>query len=122
MGRSLSRDDVTARLVLLPALLFTIIFVYIFILFTFYISFSNSKILPVLDWVGIENYVKLFNLSHWHTSLKNMAIFFVLYVVISTVTGLFLAILIDINRLGEKAFRPIFLYPMAISFIVTGTA
>jgi glucose/mannose transport system permease protein len=46
----------------------------------------------------------------------------VLYIGISTAIGLLLAILIDLNKLGEVVFRPIFLYPMAISFIVTGTA
>lgn len=117
-----SRDDITARLVLLPTLILSLVFVYLFILFTIYISFSGSKILPNFEWVGFENYVRLFKLDQWYVALKNMGIFFVLYIGISTVLGLALAILIDLNRLGERLFRPIFLYPMAISFIVTGTA
>ena len=118
----LSRDDITARLVLLPTVLVSLVFVYGFIAFTIYLSFTDSKILPVMDWVGFENWARLFRLDQWYLALKNMGIFFVLYIGISTVLGLFLAILIDLNRLGEKLFRPIFLYPMAISFIVTGTA
>ena len=117
----LSRDDITARLVLLPTVLVSLVFVYGFIAFTIYLSFTDSKILPVMDWVGLENWSRLFRLDQWYLALKNMGIFFVLYIGISTVLGLFLAILIDLNRLGEKLFRPIFLYPMAISFIVTGT-
>lgn len=117
-----SRDDITARLVLLPTLILSLVFVYLFILFTIYISLSGSKILPNFEWVGFENYVRLFKLDQWYVALKNMGIFFVLYIGISTVLGLGLAILIDLNRLGERLFRPIFLYPMAISFIVTGTA
>ncbi len=112
----------TARLVLLPTLIVSLVFVYGFIAFTIYLSFTDSKILPVFDWVGLENWSRLFRLDQWYLALKNMGIFFVLYIGISTVLGLFLAILIDLNRLGEKLFRPIFLYPMAISFIVTGTA
>jgi glucose/mannose transport system permease protein len=54
--------------------------------------------------------------------MKNMLIFGVLYIGIATVLGLLLAILIDITKISERVFRPIFLYPMAISFIVTGTA
>ncbi|MDA3949982.1 MAG: sugar ABC transporter permease [Spirochaeta sp.] len=118
----LSSDDITARFVLFPALIVTLVFVYGFILFTVYLSFTGSTILPRFDWIGSRNYVRLFQLDNWYLALKNMGIFFVLYIGISTVLGLFLAILIDLNRLGEKLFRPIFLYPMAISFIVTGTA
>lgn len=118
----LTRDDVFARFALFPAVIVSLIFVYGFILFTVYISFTGSRILPEHDWVGFSNYIRLFQLSHWHVALRNMGIFFVLYVGISTVFGLFLAIIIDLHRLGEKIFRPVYLYPMAISFIVTGTA
>ena len=118
----LSRDEMTARLVLAPTVLVSFVFVYLFIAFTIYLSFTGSKVLPVFDWIGLQNWTRLFRLEQWYLVLKNMGIFFVLYIGISTVLGLFLAILIDLNRLGEKLFRPIFLYPMAISFIVTGTA
>ena len=118
----LQRDDMTARLVLLPTIIVSVVFVYSFIAFTIYLSFTGSKILPNMSWVGFENWTRLFKLDQWYLALKNMGIFFVLYIGISTALGLFLAILIDLNRLGEKLFRPIFLYPMAISFIVTGTA
>jgi len=118
----LSRDDLTARLVLLPTVVVSLVFVYGFIAFTIYLSFTDSRMMPDFDWVGLKNWARLFRLDQWFLALKNMGIFFVLYIGISTVLGLFLAILIDLNRLGEKLFRPIFLYPMAISFIVTGTA
>lgn len=118
----LSRDEMTARLVIAPTILVSFVFVYLFIAFTIYLSFTDSKILPVLDWVGFENWSRLFRFDQWYVALKNMGIFFVLYIGISTALGLLLAVLIDLNRLGEKLFRPIFLYPMAISFIVTGTA
>ncbi|MCG8477777.1 MAG: sugar ABC transporter permease [Spirochaetales bacterium] len=122
MSLRLSSDDLTARFVLFPALIVTLVFVYGFILFTIYLSFTGSTILPRFNWVGGRNYVRLFQLDNWYLALRNMGIFFVLYIGISTLLGLFLAILIDLNRLGETLFRPIFLYPMAISFIVTGTA
>lgn len=118
----ISGDDLVARLVLLPTVAVTVVFVYAFILFTIYLSFTASKILPVHTMVGFENYIKLFKLDNWYLALKNMGIFFVLYIGSSTVLGLVLAILIDLNRFGETVFRPIILYPMAISFIVTGTA
>lgn len=111
-----------AGAVLVPTVLVSMIFVYGFILFTIYLSFTDSTLLPSFNLVGVKNYVKLFQLEHWHIALKNMGIFFVLYIGLSTLLGLVLAILIDLSRLGETVFRPIFLYPMAISLIVTGTA
>lgn len=118
----ISGDDLVARSVLFPTVLLSMIFVYGFILFTIYLSFTGSKILPVFNWIGGENYTKLFALEHWNIALKNMAVFGVLYIGISTVLGLFLAILIDFSAFTERIFRPLYLYPMAISFIVTGTA
>ncbi len=115
-------DDLVARSVLAPTVILTMVFVYAFIAYTILISFTGSKMLPNFNWVGIQNYVKLFKLGNWHIALRNMLVFSILYIGICTVLGLFLAILIDLNRMGEKIFRPIFLYPMAISFIVTGTA
>lgn len=115
-------DDITARFVLAPALLLTLVFVYGFILFTVVLSFTGSTILPRFNFVGFSNYVRLFQLDGWYVALTNMGIFFVLYIAIATLLGLFLAILIDLSRFGERFFRPVFLYPMAISFIVTGTA
>jgi glucose/mannose transport system permease protein len=99
-----------------------LVFVYGFILFSVYLSFTDSRILPSFGWVGWENYDKLWRLSHWETSLINMGIFASLYIVICTCIGLGLAIFLDQKIRGEGLLRPIYLYPMALSFIVTGTA
>ena len=86
-------------------------------------SFTGSKLLPDLTtWVGLGNYARLFNHPNWWTSLKNLAIFGSLYITICSVLGLGLAILLDQKIRGEGFLRPIYLYPMALSFIVTGVA
>lgn len=110
------------KLVLAPSFAAILLFVYGFILFTTYLSFTDSKILPSFGLVGLENYVKLFGLRHWSTALTNLAIFGSLYIVLCTALGLLLAILLDQKIRGEGVLRPIYLYPMALSFIVTGTA
>ncbi len=110
------------KLVLSPSLAMVLIFVYGFILFTVYLSFTDSRILPSYGWVGWENYNKLWRLSHWEISLKNLGIYASLYIAICTAIGLTLAILLDQKIRGEGILRPIYLYPMALSFIVTGTA
>ena len=110
------------RLVLGPSFWLVLVFVYGFIIFTGYLSMTDSKMLPSYGWVGLENYKTLFGLRHWNTAIKNLAIFGILYIVISSVLGLFLAILLDQKIRAEGFIRPIYLYPMALSFIVTGTA
>ncbi|MDO5606201.1 MAG: sugar ABC transporter permease [Paracoccus sp. (in: a-proteobacteria)] len=115
-------QDWIPKLVLSPTVAAMVIFVYGFIFYTVYLSFTNSRMLPSYDLIGLENYTKLWGLSHWHTALINLAIFATLYIVISTVIGLLLAILLDQKIRGEGVLRPIYLYPMALSFIVTGTA
>ena len=110
------------RLVLAPSFLLVLLFVYGFIVYTGYLSMTDSKMLPSYGFVGLENYKKLFALRHWNTALTNLAIFGILYIVISSLLGLLLAILLDQKIRAEGLIRPIYLYPMALSFIVTGTA
>src|SRR5207302_6665939 len=76
----------------------------------------------VFDFVGFGVYARLFAIPNWSVALTNLAIFGSLYIVICTAMGLLLAILIDQRIRAEGLLRPIFLYPMALSFIVTGTA
>lgn len=115
-------QDWIPKLVLSPSIAMMLIFVYGFILFTVYLSFTGSRMLPKYDLIGIDNYVRLWGLSTWWTAITNLAIFASLYIIICTVIGLTLAILLDQKIRGEGMLRPIYLYPMALSFIVTGTA
>lgn len=115
-------QDWIPKLVLSPSLAVILVFVYGFILYTGYLSFTDSKMLPSNTLVGWQNYTKLWALSSWITAIKNLAIFSSLYIVICTLIGLTLAIFLDQKIRGEGVLRPIYLYPMALSFIVTGTA
>lgn len=110
------------KLVLAPSFAMVLLFVYGFILFTVYLSFTDSRILPSFGWVGFENYEKLFRLRHWNIAVTNLAVFAGLYIVISSLIGLMLAIFLDQKIRAEGVLRTIYLYPMALSFIVTGTA
>ncbi len=115
------RDNLP-KLVLSPSLAVVLVFVYGFILFTVYLSFTDSRILPSFGWVGWQNYERLFYLRHWNIAVCNPAIFGALYIVICCALGLGLAILLDQKIRAEGFIRTIYLYPMALSFIVTGTA
>ena len=115
-------QDWLPKLVLAPSFAVTLLFVYGFIAFTVVLSFTGSKMLPKFTFVGLQNYRKLFALEHWTTAITNLAVFATLYIVICTIVGLMLAIFLDQKIRGEGLLRPIYLYPMALSFIVTGTA
>ena len=115
-------QDIVPKLVLSPSFLLILVFVYGFIAYTGLLSFTNSRILPSYELIGFTNYERLWKLPHWWRALTNLAIFGTLYIVICSVLGLLLAILLDQKIRAEGLLRPIYLYPMALSFIVTGVA
>ena len=110
------------KIVLSPSLALLAWFVYGFILWTAYISLTKSKILPKYDFWGIGQYVRLWSMDRWHTAVTNLAIYTVLFLVLCIAIGIVLAILLDQKIRAEGFLRTVYLYPMALSFIVTGTA
>jgi glucose/mannose transport system permease protein len=115
-------DRWVPKLVLSPSILISLIFVYGFILITGYLSFSNSTLMPRYTFVGLDRYRELFANDVWWTAAKNLGWFGIPFIAICVGLGLFLAILLDQKIRSEGALRAVFLYPMALSFIVTGTA
>jgi glucose/mannose transport system permease protein len=85
-----------------------------------YISFTRSRMAPNYDLVGILQYGRLLSDERWHTALKNLVVFGTLLVVLCIAIGTFLAILMDQHIRLEGVFRTIYLYPLSISYIVTG--
>lgn len=83
-------------------------------------SFTDSKLLPRLRFVGLDQYERLWSAPRWLTSIENLAIYGVLALILSFVIGFLLAALLDQKIRFEDAFRTIFLYPFALSFVVTG--
>ncbi len=110
------------KIVLAPSFALTLVFVYGFILWTVYLSFSKSRLVPNYDFVGLEQYYRLWSIPNWYVALTNLAIYGTLYITFSLILGLLIAILLDQRIRAEGLLRAIYLYPMAVSFIVTGTA
>ena len=127
MGSRLA--EAVPKLVLAPSFIAIVVFVYGFIVWTTYLSFTNSKAFPNYILTGPRAYERLWRWtfesdppSSWYTSITNMAVFGILYIGFALAIGLLLAILIDQKIRGESLLRPVYLYPMALSFIVTGVA
>jgi glucose/mannose transport system permease protein len=184
-------ENILPKLVLVPTLAIALIFIYGFILWTFWISFTDSRLLPdysiaanykiteqaldnlkkdgvpdpileklqplltqeavrrnefltnITDQLGEDDttnyqdailkqaynaqpliqFITLFtNEPRWWVAIVNLFIFSSLFIIICIVTGLALAIFLDQRIRAEGFFRTIYLYPMALSFIVTGAA
>ena len=110
------------KLVVAPSFVLALFFIYGLIAWNGYLSLSASRLLPNYEFVGVEQYVNLFESERFRVALKNMAIFGALFIGGAMALGLLLAILLDQKIRAEGVLRTIYLYPMAISFIVTGTA
>ncbi len=110
------------KMVLAPSFAAVLVFVYGFIAWTAWVSLTRSKLLPKYEIDGLIQYERLFNAPRWDTAMSNLFVFGTLFILISMVLGLMLAILLDQKIRTEGVLRTIYLYPMALSLIVTGTA
>jgi glucose/mannose transport system permease protein len=110
------------KMVLAPSFIAVLVFVYGFIGWTAWVSLTRSKLLPKYELKGFVQYDKLFASPRWDTAFGNLFTFGILFIVIAMVLGLLLAIMLDQKIRVEGAIRTIYLYPMALSMIVTGTA
>lgn len=110
------------KFVLAPSFVAILVFVYGFIAWTAWISFTRSRLMPRYELDGITQYERLFAAPRWDVAMNNLFIFGGLFIVISMVIGLALAIFLDQKIRAEGVLRTIYLYPMALSLIVTGTA
>lgn len=109
------------QILLVPSFIASFFYVFIFTAWTLYISLSNSTLLPTYKFVGFVQYVNLWKNARWNIAFSNLFLFSSLYVMGALLIGLLLAIAIDQRVRFESAWRTIYLYPLAVSFVVTGT-
>ena len=116
-----NKDRYLSIILISPSILAVLIFVYGFIGWSIRVSLSNWKGLnPDYTWAGLKNYTALFSDPRFHVDIRNTLIFTGVFVFGSIILGFFLAVMLDQGLKGEGIFRSIFLFPMAISYIVTG--
>ena len=112
--------NLSSKIAALP-MVFTAVGVFVIAtLWTVYHSFTNSRMLPKSEFIGLAQYERLWNSDRWYMSIENLAIYGVCSLVFSLLIGFMLAALLDQKTRFENTFRTIFLYPFALSFIVTG--
>jgi glucose/mannose transport system permease protein len=116
------RTRFPAAVALLPTALVVLVVYIGCMIWTVRLSFTSSTLLPKLDWVGFAQYSRLFANDRFVISAENIAIFGVLFITGCLILGFLLAVFIDQNVRAEGVFRTVFLYPFAMSFVVTGVA
>jgi len=112
--------NIYAKIAALPMILTTLVVFVGGTIWTVTYSFTDSKLLPRLNFVGFDQYERLWSNSLWLTSIQNLMIFGVFSLVFTIGMGFLLAVLMDQKIRYEDTFRTIMLYPFALSFIVTG--
>lgn len=121
-SKPLTLETLLPKIVLAPTTVAMLVCMYGFMLWTGALSFTKSRMLPQWEFVGWDQYARLFSNPRWDVALNNLLVFGVLFIAVSLLIGLVLAIFLDQKIRGEGAIRTIYLYPMAVSFVVTGTA
>jgi glucose/mannose transport system permease protein len=117
--------NMTAKIAMTP-MMATVIFVFIgCTAWTIFYSFTASRTLPAsdplgADFIGLDQYVRLFATRRWQISVRNLALYGALTLTFVFVVGFLLAVLMDQKIRFENTFRTIFLYPFALSFVITG--
>jgi len=115
------KDRYLSVILITPSILAVLIFVYAFIGWSVRVSLSKWKGLnPDFTWAGLKNYLALFSDPRFHVDVRNTLVFTGVFVIGSIVLGFLLAVMLDQGLKGEGFFRSLFLFPMAISYIVTG--
>jgi glucose/mannose transport system permease protein len=109
------------HLVIWPPLLISCGYVLVFSAWTVWVSFTRSTLMPEYSWAGWRNYNAMLASRNWQIAYSNLFIYGTCFVVLTIAIGLLLAVLIDQRIRAENLYRTIFLYPLAVSFVVTGT-
>ena len=116
----LARVRVAPWVALLPMLLTVLVGYVGTTLWSLRMSVSSARTFPSYDFVGLAQYVRLFENERWILSLQNLAVYGTLFIAACMVLGFLLAVVIDQKGRGEGLLRTSFLYPYAMSFVATG--
>lgn len=113
-------EAITGYLFLLPSFIVFTIFMIIPIIFGFYISFTNYDGFKVMDFIGLENYMNMFQDGYFTISLKNNLIYSIVTVPLTMIIALLLAIGVNTGIKGSNVFKTLFFFPYITSMVAVG--
>jgi multiple sugar transport system permease protein len=121
--RRVTGDTITGWLFSAPAVLLMAAFIVIPFILAFYFSFTNERLLAppgrATEWVGLDNYMRVFENPRFWTALGNNVVFALVVVPLQTFFALFLAILVNQRLRGVVVFRTIFFMPITVVMAAT---
>jgi len=118
---SISTDTLFSLLIIVPSVLLVFFFVYVFIGWTGVVSLVKWNSVKLdFTFVGLSNYINLFQSFRFQSDIRNMIFFSLFFIMGVVVFGQAIALLLEQNIRGKWIYRNLFLFPMAMSFVVTG--
>ena len=113
----MKRKQYVAYLLVLPSYLIYLLFVFVPIILLIYFSFTNYDFYKSLDFVGIENYAKLFRDDMFVRSIGNTLIYSVFTITFQLTIGLVMAELLNQKVIGQRFHRIAFYLPNIVSMV-----
>jgi len=112
--------NLNAKIASIPMVLTALVIFVGCTLWTVVYSFTKSRLLPKMDFVGFSQYERLWGTKRWLISVENILVFGVFFLVLSFIIGFLLAVMLDQKLRFENTIRSVILYPYALSFVITG--
>ena len=114
-------ERVQAAMMLAPTITIVLIFIYGFLFWTIFLSFSGwNDVSFEVPFVGLRNYLRLFDNARFMIDISNQLWFSAFFLGQCLGFGVLLAVLLDRPIWGEDVFKTIYIFPFAVSSIVTG--
>lgn len=104
--------NLNAKIASIPMILVAVVIFLGGSVWTVVYSFTNSKLLPRLNFVGLDQYERLWGSARWLISIQNLAVYGFFSLIFSLVIGFLLAALMDQKIRFENLFRTIFSIPL----------
>lgn len=111
-------DNFQYKLLILPALIGTLIFIVIPVVFSFGLSFCDWDLLSPVHFEGLKNYFELFTSSNFALILKNTFVFAICVTLIAVVIPVILAAVLNNKIRGSEFFKTAYFLPFITPMIV----
>lgn len=111
--------DKVAYIFLIPTLIIFTLFLFIPLIYAFYISFHDWRIVGTPEFIGLKNYLDLFKDPIFITTIINTLVFS-LSVPFKVALALLFAVLLNQEIRGKGFYRAAFFFPTILSMVVVG--
>jgi multiple sugar transport system permease protein len=111
------REALDAYAMLLPTIIGVLVFFAVPLGISFYLSFTNARLVGTPGFVGLDNYTQVFRDPTFWESLQNTLIFSLFTMILSIIPALFLAVLLNERLRGRAFFRALFFIPVVASVV-----